>query len=101
MADSINVDPFITHGVTVQAKWEWTEKESAGRWSKPQQAIKPKRYFIPVDPNDPRNDGHAVLFSKLKIRGQGKALVLRFESEDGKDFHILGWAVPGTSETSP
>lgn len=101
MADSKALDPFITHGVQVQAKWEWTEKESAGRWSRSQQAIKPKRYYIPEDSNDPNNSGHSVLFSKLKIRGHGKALTLRFESEDGKDFHILGWAVPGTSETTP
>lgn len=101
MADSSTEDLTTSHGLTVQAKWEWTEKESAGRWSNSQQVIKPKRYHIPESSSDPNNDGHAVRFSKLKIRGQGKSLVLRFESEDGKDFQLLGWAVPITSETVP
>jgi hypothetical protein len=101
MADSKEEDAFATHGIIVTAKWEWTGAESAGRWSRPQQAIKPKRFYIPQDQNNPNSDGHEVLFSKLKIRGHGKALTIRFESEDGKDFHILGWAVPGTSETTP
>ena len=93
-ADDINK----AHSCLVTAKWEWTEKQSAGRWSRPQQAIKPKRFFIPTDPNT-NFDGHGILFSKLKLRGHGKALVVRFESEDGKDFQLYGWAIPVTSET--
>lgn len=82
----------------VTTKWEWTDKISAGRWSRPQQAVKPMRVFIPTSADD-QNDGHGVVFSKLKVRGHGKSLVVRFESQDGKDFHLYGWAIPITSET--
>jgi len=37
-------------------------------------------------------DGIAVALSKNKIRGRGKVLKLRFRSEEGKSFNLLGWA---------
>ena len=86
-------------GVLVTAKWEWTTSASAGRWSNPQQGIKPRRVFSPLDADDPLNDGQEVLFSKLKVRGQGRALSVRYESQDGKDFNIFGWSIPFTGET--
>ena len=98
MSGTAEDDIGASHGCLVTTKWEWTEQSSAGRWSKPQQAIKPKRVFIPEDGNS-QQDGHGVTFSKLKVRGHGKSIVVRFESEDGKDFHLFGWAIPGTSET--
>ena len=100
MADTAADDINKAHGCLVTTKWEWTEKIGANRWSKPQQAIKPMRLYIPEDPNS-QQDGQNITFSKLKVRGHGKSLVVRFESEDGKDFHIFGWAIPGTSETTP
>ena len=37
--------------------------------------------------------GHYVITTKSKIRGTGRAVRLRFESEPGKDMHILGWSI--------
>lgn len=99
MAGSTEDDKTTAHGITVQAKWEWTTRDSAGRWSNPQQGIKPKRVHGPDLQDEPSNDGHGIVFSKLKIRGQGKSLVIRYESEDGKDFQILGWSIPFTADT--
>lgn len=93
------VDNNIPNGIQVTAKWEWTTSNAAGRWSNPQQGIKPKRVHGPTNSAVPNDDGHGVWFSKLKIRGHGKSLVVRYESEDGKDFHILGWAIPFTADT--
>ena len=87
------------HGVQITAKWEWTTKVGSGRWSNPQQGIKPMRVHGPTSPTTPFDQDRRVWFSKLKIRGQGKSLVLRFESEQGKDFQIFGWQVPFTAET--
>lgn len=98
MAGSTADDKITDHGVQLTAKWDWTTSNSTGRWSAPQQAIRPRRYFIPSDSTDTRNDGFGIWKSKLKIRGKGEALVLRFESETGKDFQLLGWAIPFTVE---
>ena len=100
MADSTAQDKTTTHGIIVTGKWGWTQSEATGRWSNPQQAIKPVRYHIPTDADDPNNDGHGVRHSRLKIRGKGKSLVIRFESEEGKDFQLLGWSIPFTAETA-
>ena len=99
MAGNASTDDITDHGVIVTAKWEWTISSDAGRWSNPQQVIKPKRVHGPTNSDNPSDDGHGIAFSKLKIRGQGKSLILRYESEDGKDFHILGWAIPFTADS--
>lgn len=100
MAGTAEDDKTTSHGIQITAKWEWTTSSSAGRWSNPQQGIKPKRVHGPDNADTPSNDGHGVLFSKLKIRGQGKSLVIRFESESGKDFQLLGWSIPFTADTT-
>lgn len=101
MAGSSTDDLTTSHGCLVRAKWGWTISEATGRWSKQQQAIKPRRVSISTSGTDPFNDGFSVLYSKLKIRGKGRALVLRYESEDGKDFHLYGWELPITTTTTP
>lgn len=89
------------HSCIITAKWGWTDDVKAGRWSNPQQGYKRQRVFIPDDADNTSNDGHPVVSSKLKIRGKGKALTVRFESEDGKDFQLLGFAIPFTAEGTP
>ncbi len=99
MAGSPADDPFTNHGIQITGKWGWTTDVLTGRWTNPQQGIKPTRYTIPSDPDNPNDDGHGIRVSKLKIRGHGRALVVRFESEEGKDFQLLGWSIPFTAET--
>lgn len=94
MADSELQDLDVRHGVLVRGKWQWTTSEETGRWTRPQQGYKPQRVFIPTNPTDPYNDGFSVTRSRLKIRGSGQALVIRYESEEGKDFQLLGWSIP-------
>lgn len=79
----------------LQAKWDWSNLPSAGRWSSPEQIYRFKReYFpIPVGPS-PFDYGFEVIQTVQQVRGKGRSLSLRFESEEGKDFHLLGWATP-------
>lgn len=37
-----------------------------------------------------------VVETKHKVRGDGNALVTRFESSPGKDFELLGWGMDMT-----
>lgn len=98
MAGTEADDATTEHGVLVTAKWDWTYSSAPGRWSTPQQGIKFPLFFIPTDPNNPRDAGYGVLKSRLKIRGKGDSLVVRFESQEGKDFQLLGWSIPYTVE---
>ena len=44
--------------------------------------------------------GFPVTLSTHKVRGLANAIRLRFESEQGKDFDLLGWAIVFTGGTS-
>ncbi len=101
MAGSPEDDFTTEHGCLVRAKWDWTTSDVPNRWSRTQQAYKPKRFHIPDNPEDPFNDGFGVRRSKLKIRGKGAALSIRYESQDGKDFQLIGWSIPFTADSTP
>lgn len=62
----------------VQGLWDYATSGDTGRWSTPQQ----------VYPGWTNSDHQ---FRRLKIRGKGKACQLKFFSEEGKPFNIIGW----------
>lgn len=79
-------------GSLVQTRWEYTDLDN-GYWTTPQQAYRLLRQYIPEDENDPFDFGYLVVQTKLRMRGQGHAFSIRYESEDGKDMQLLGFAV--------
>lgn len=86
------VIPVNPSSCIVQAQWDWTNSVKAGRWSNPFQAYRHKRLYLPESAADTFDDGNAVVTTKNKIRGYGKALSLRIETEPEKDCQILGWS---------
>ena len=75
----------------LSTRWDFSDDSISGKWSRPQQAYRYKRFFIPEGQD--MNYGHDVIQTKNKVRGTGKALSFVFESEEGKDLHLYGWAV--------
>lgn len=71
-----------------QSIFDWTSSPTSGKWSTSQQlyndAVQHRR----------------VNFRRLKARGKGRALQLRFVSETGKPFTIIGWAIWETGNQS-
>lgn len=96
-----NLEYVNPSGCKVQFKWSWDETGATGRWSPLQQAYKLSKLYIPSGIGDSFDYGYSVTSSKLLMRGKGKSLKVRFESEDGKDFQLLGWAMPVTVEQTP
>ena len=78
-------------------KWNWTDSGAANKWSQPQQVYRFTRNYTPQF--GPFDYSYDVIETKNKVRGRGKSLRMRFESESGKDFQLLGWAVNYTSGT--
>lgn len=76
----------------LQYKWDWSDSEASKRWSSKRQVYRLKQ-FIPEDENDPFDYGYEIVETRNKVRGSGKSLKLRFESETGKDMQIEGWAI--------
>jgi hypothetical protein len=61
--------------------WEFTNSADSNRWSQPQQIY------------NSALTNRAVNFRRLKVRGKGRALQLKFYSETGKPFTIIGWSI--------
>lgn len=71
----------------IQGIFDFANNTNSGKWSTPQQAY---------NSNAAQANNHAVNFRRLKIRGKGRALQLKFYSETGKPYQIQGWALYNT-----
>lgn len=85
----------------VQAQWNWTNSANSGKWGNQFQAYRLLRNYIPSGPSDPFDYGDAVIVTKNKLRGSGKTISLKIQSEAGKDMQILGWGVTATATSRP
>jgi len=82
----------------VQTMWEWTNSGNSGKWGRPFQAYRHRRFWTPTSVDDLFDDGHIVVVAKNKIRGGGRVLSLKFSTEAGKDFHLYGWSMIMSAE---
>jgi hypothetical protein len=86
-----------------QAKFDWADKSYSSRWSTKFEAYRYVRNIASGTPPDTEiNFGFPIIVTKNKVRGTGRAIQFRFESNGiGKDFDLLGWAVPYYGNTEP
>lgn len=85
-------------GCTVRARWDFHVTASGNRWSQAQRAYRYKRAYAPVDSDDDFDTGEEIVYTKLKLRGWGRAVTLMYESETGKDFRLAGYALSFTAD---
>lgn len=71
--------------ILVKAIWDF----KTNTFTQAQQGYRFKQVPVPPDFDVP----YSVIQTRLKLRGKGRALRLRFESETGKDFSLLGYEV--------
>jgi len=84
----------------IQAQWNWATSANSGKWGRQFQAYRLRRPYIPTGSSDDFEYGESVIVSKNKLRGSGKTLSLKIESESGKDMRVLGWGVSLTGAGS-
>jgi len=80
----------------VQAQWNWADSANSGKWGTEFQAYKLLRNYIPTSASDSFDYGDKIIITKNKLRGSGKVLSLKIQSEEGKDMKLQGWAMPIT-----
>lgn len=68
--------------------WDYTNNANSGRVSISQQCYRNRNYF-------------GMSHRRLKIRGSGLSLQMKFESEEGKPFTLIGWSAFETAGTLP
>lgn len=79
-------------GCQLTIKWDWAKTIGGNKWVDIGQVYRFRRWFT-GDIGDSFDDGEAVIQTKTKLRGTGKAMSLRFEGEDGKQMELLGFTV--------
>lgn len=89
------IDYDYPSGCLMRAKWHWSDSDTSGRWSDQQEVYRLQRNYIPTG-SGVFDYGFEVVQTINQVRGKGRALSLRFDSETGKDFHLLGWSIPVT-----
>ena len=95
-----NIVPLVSGSCFLQAKWDWADSGISGKWGTRQQVYRLNRpMFMPLTPG-PIDYGFEVVTNKTRLPGRGRALSLRFESEEGRDFYLYGWALTMTGNTN-
>ena len=83
-----------------QVKWDWSNSSNSNKWSTKAQAYRFRRLPQFSETDLTFDTGYPVVVSRNKVRGSGKAIQFRFESDEiGKDFDLLGWACTFWGET--
>lgn len=83
----------------MKAKWDFASSSSTGKHTEGREIYRLNSLRMNNASDVEEDYGFAVVETKNKVRGNGKALVLRFESTTGKDFELLGWAMDITGVT--
>ena len=92
--------PVNEGSLKLQARWDWADNTSAGKWSPEREVYRHSRLYFPTDATDEFNNGQPLVVTKNKVRGTGRAMHLKFTAGTASDAKILGWQVlyAGTSE---
>ena len=78
--------PINDSSLLVSAYWDFNKTAS----SSPQQAYRRKRPVFVTSDQTTFSSEESVVITRLKLRGRGRSLRIRMESEQGKDFIYLG-----------
>jgi hypothetical protein len=89
-AFDVNANPINESGCLLQTRWDFTDNAFPGKWQDPVQVYRQIRPFFVLGAG-PFDDGYPLVISKNKLRGRGKAVQFKFESQAGKDMKIVGW----------
>jgi hypothetical protein len=84
-------------GAQLQAQWDWHISAAGGRWSMPQRAYRFRTAFVASSISDPVDIGEGIVYTKLKIRGKGRSLAVRYDADSGKDMQLLGYSIAFTA----
>lgn len=79
---------------------KWDLSIDSSRWSTPSQIYRMVNYPT-VDVNNLTfSYPYDTIVARTKIRGKGRVLRMRFESETGKDLNLIGWETVDASNAS-
>ena len=91
--------PSTTYSCKLSAAFDWSLSTSSGKETTSQQAYLFSTLHLKKVNNVESQYPFSVVDTRLKIKGTGRVMRLRYESEEGKDFQLVGHTTPFTAET--
>lgn len=82
----------------LQTRWDWSDSGNSGKWSEEFQGYRLAPYVLTI--GEPIDYGFEVISTKHTVPGRGRALSIKFRSEEDKDFYLFGWAIKFVGQTS-
>lgn len=73
--------------------WDFSTHANSGKTGTQFQAYRLNRQYFHTGPIDTFEYGKSVITTKSKLRGRGRGLAFKFDTEPQKDLIIYGWAV--------
>ena len=89
----------VTYSCLLTAKFDFAIDNGSGKWSTPQQVYKYSTARLANVSNVEADYEYNVVDTRVRVRGSGRVVVMRYESEAGKDFELIGRVTPFTAET--
>lgn len=84
-----------------QVRWDWADSAASGKWTREVEAYRHRRMPPVNTANLAFDNGSAIVISKNRIRGHGRAIQFKFSSDKvGHDFDLLGWAAQYTGNAN-
>lgn len=87
-------------GCIVVGTWDWHIGGAGRKQTAPQQAYRFRKANTEQEAGFDLDNSEGIVYTKLKMRGKGKALSLRYSSEIGKNFILLGYSIPYTANAA-
>lgn len=88
-----DLTPINQSSCLMRAQWEWSNSATSNKWGRSQQVYRLTRPYFVGDSSGTYDPGFELVSTKNKLRGQGKAVSLYFETEPTKDCRIVGWNI--------
>lgn len=96
--------PSTNNSALLSVEFDWSEDSRTGKLTTTQEAFKYDSRRLAQGGGVESSYPYRVIDTKLRVRGSGRIMKVRYESTAGKDFVLLGYAVLGnardTSEAS-
>lgn len=87
-----------TYSCLLTAKFDFAIDNASGKWSTPQQVWKYSTLRFNKGVTEDAYP-YSVVDTRARVRGTGRVIVYRYESEAGKDFELIGRVTSFTAET--
>lgn len=80
-----------------QSRWDWTDSNRSGRWSRVRDLYRPVIRKPETIPRTEPFPGSTIFTCRERVRGNGRSVSFLFQTKPGHNLHMYGWAFDLTS----